>query len=29
MVFVLGLIDRLAELGSPGHDDVGLALAAC
>ena len=26
MLFVLGLTDRLADLGSPRHDDVGLAL---
>lgn len=26
VVFVLGLTDRLAELASPRHDDVGLAL---
>jgi transcriptional regulator with XRE-family HTH domain len=26
MLFVLGLNDRLADLGSPRHDDVGLAL---
>jgi transcriptional regulator with XRE-family HTH domain len=26
VLFVLGLLDRLAELGSPRHDDVGLAL---
>jgi transcriptional regulator with XRE-family HTH domain len=26
VLFVLGMSDRLAELGSPRHDDVGLAL---
>ena len=26
MLFVLGLIDRLAELASVRHDDVGIAL---
>jgi DNA-binding XRE family transcriptional regulator len=26
MLFVVGLIDRLAELGSVRHDDVGIAL---
>ena len=26
MLFVLGLIDQLAELGSPHRDDVGLAI---
>ena len=26
MLFVLGLIDRLAELGNPRHDEVGIAL---
>ena len=26
MLFVLGLIDQLAEVGSPSRDDVGLAI---
>src|ERR1700722_9450618 len=26
MLFVLGLMDQLVELGNPRHDDVGLAL---
>jgi transcriptional regulator with XRE-family HTH domain len=26
MLFVLGLIDRLSEIGSASHDDVGMAL---